>query len=468
MGLRSLKAPSFSAQFLWLSLAILIAGMVSIGLWIQAEIESAVTGRTAGVTALYVDSFVSPHLQGLEGAGGLTDADRAELDRLLTATPLGREIVSFKLWTRDGTVLYSPEDSIVGDRFEVGADLELAFGGEVVTELSDLSEAENSFEAQQWDRLIETYAPVRLEGSANVVAVSEFYQLPDALEADLRAARFRGWAIVGVATVIMYLLLVGIARRASHLISAQREELEGSVEQLTSALDRNRELQQRVQRAAARTTALNEQFLRRISADLHDGPAQNVALALLRMEAITEGVQGNGEMPPDDTLRDLDTVHTALDSAITDLRGIARGLRLPEIGELSLADTVGRVISEFEQLTGARVTVTERDVPASASLPVKITVYRVLQEALANSFRHADADVRSVRLEGRGDELFLEIADNGRGFDATVPPAGTLGLVGMRERIELLGGTFRVTSAAGTGTTITVCLPLRMPAGVDG
>ena len=81
---------SLARQFLLLSLVILLTGMLVIGLWIGERIELAVTNRTAAVTALYVDSFVSPHLQPLANNDNLQVADLGALDRLLTRTKLGQ------------------------------------------------------------------------------------------------------------------------------------------------------------------------------------------------------------------------------------------------------------------------------------------------------------------------------------------------------------------------------------------
>ncbi len=273
---------------------------------------------------------------------------------------------------------------------------------DLISGFTNLTEAENAYEAQRWDRLIETYAPVRLVGSGETIAVSEFYQIPSPLESDIRAAQLRGWTMIAGATAIMYLLLLGIVRRASNLIVGQRAELEENVERITATLNQNRDLQERVQGAAVRTAALNERYLRRISADLHDGPAQNVALALLRMESIAQGVKAasNGKSVGN-AVRDLNTVEKALNGAIDDLRAVARGLRLPEISGLSPGETVDKVIGEFRRLTRSVVELTVTDIPATAPLPIKITLYRVLQEALANSFKHAQAETITVRLTGK-------------------------------------------------------------------
>ena len=451
---------TFAGQFLLLSLVILLAGMTTIGLWIQLEVRHAVIARTAGVTALYVDSFISPLLQGLESGGPVTPDMKAALDRLLVGTPLGRTIVSFKVWLPDGTVVYSVAPELIGSRFEVQGGLLEALHGNVVSELSDLSESENEYERHGWTRLIETYAPVRAEGSGRVLAVSEFYQAPDDLIADISRAQVRSWLIVGTATVLMYLLLAGIARRASNTITRQQSDLEQNVAELSRTLEDNQRLHERTRRAAERTTALNERYLHRISADLHDGPAQDIALALLRMEGVSAAVAGGDG--GSDGRGDLEVVLSALDSALGELRGIARGLRLPEIEELPLAETARRAVEEVGRLTGAPAALACRGLPAEVPLSMKITTYRVLHEALVNVHRHAEGAACQVRLEGVPGAIVIEVIDDGPGFDTgKAKTSGSLGLGGMRERIEMLGGTFEVKSRPGEGTTIRARLPTR-------
>ena len=440
---------------------ILVAGMVSISFWIQREIKEAVTHRTAEVTALYVNSLVSPQLRSFDGSSLLSQADVEAFDLLLTESALGSDIVAFKLWAADGTVLYSPNEALIGQTFDPHPELERAFGGDIIAELSDLSNPDNVFERQLWDSLIETYAPVRLGDSQQVVAVAEFYQDPEHLLGEIQRAQVRSWLFVGAATLVMYLLLVGIVHRVSNIIESQRSELEGNVTRLRDLLTRNRRLQDRMQAAAGRTTALNERYLHRISADLHDGPAQNVSLALLRLEDLDQKA-GN---QPNDT-EDLNTVRSSLDSALTDLRSIARGLRLPEIQDLSPTETARRVLKDFKRATGRDVEFQHGKVPIKASLPLKITIYRVLQEALANSFRHANGASQTVTMTSSGNDVNIEISDDGAGFDPqTVRGDGTLGLIGMRERVELLGGRFEVTNRTPTGTRILVSLPLTLDRG---
>ena len=457
------KPLTLAQQYMFVSLLVMLAGMVGIGLWISQQIETAVTNRTAAVTALYVDSYISPHLQGLAESENKYAVDVAALERLLTDTSLGTQIVSFKVWSPDGIVLYATNSQLIGQQYPIEDGLAAAFNGDVVTEVSDLDKPEQALERERWGTLIETYAPSREAGSDSIIAVSEFYQTSDGLEAEIRTAQYRSWLVVAAVMIVVYVLLAGIVGRASNTIVFQQNELQENVTQLNELLQQNEVLNGRVRRAAARTTALNEKNLRRISADLHDGPAQDLALALLRLESLSEAfADGKPEVS-----KDFQTVRLATESAMAELRTISAGLRLPEIAPISLTDTIHRALRDFEQKTHCDVTLTLGELPIQAPLPVKITAYRVLKESLANSFRHAGGQGLTVHVYTiikEQEELLVEISDSGPGFDLQAPAVyNRLGLVGMRERVELLGGQFELHSAVGHGTTIRASLPLSIP-----
>ena len=456
---------SLARQYLLVSFLILFCGMLIIGAWVGRQIEIGVMNRTAAITALYVDSLVSHHLQYLVDTNNPDLSHDAELDVLLTTTPLGERIVAFKVWGNDGRILYSANPALIGLQFPIEGGLEKAFNGDVYTEISDLSREENLFEQQEWPQLIETYTPVRIEGEGKVVAVIEFYQTMDELKDEIHAAQQRSWVVVGVSTVVIYLSLAGLVSRASNTIIFQQSELRDKVAQLSTMLMQNEQLHSRVSRAANRTTELNERFLRRIATDLHDGPGQDLALALLRIDELADvcatctAFLVKRKAANDD----FSTIRSALQSALTDMRAILAGLRLPEIGQLSITETVERAVRDYERKTSAAVNLTVNDVPVDAPLSVKITLYRILQESLANGFRHADGASQRVSITGKDHQLIVEISDDGPGFNKRdVLPDEHLGLIGMRERVEILAGTFEVKSAQNNGTLIRASLPLTL------
>jgi signal transduction histidine kinase len=314
----------------------------------------------------------------------------------------------------------------------------------VSAEMTDLSGLENTYERARWSRLVETYVPVRARGSGTVIAVTEFYQLPDEIDAEVATARTASWAVVAIAAVISYLLLAGIVKQGSDTIERQQRALRERVAELSALLDQNAGLHGRLRRAADRTTALNEAGLRRIGSDLHDGPAQTLALALLRLDELDGG----------------DVVSDAVSSALGDLRLIASGLRSPAFDSMSIAKVAKRAVREHERQLGNEVSLVVPDDSIDAPVVTKIGLYRVLQEALSNAARHATGSEIEVELAVADDGLRLEVRDRGPGFDAGAVRPDALGLAGMRERAELLGGSWEIAAREGGGTCIRLTLPL--------
>lgn len=460
---------SLSHQFLIASFPILLIGMLLIGSWMARQIEESVAYRIGGVTGMYVDSFIAPHVQSLVSHDELSADDRTALDRILTTTPMSDKIVSLKIWRPDGRVLYSNTKALIGRTFPVGEGLRVALSGDVHSELSDLKQYENEFERGKWSHLIETYVPLHANGVGTVIAAAEFYHPTEELTRESREAQRQSWMLVAAIVAGMYLLLFALVRRGSQTIEAQQGELNNKVAQLTGLVAQNEHLHDRVRRAAGRTAALNEVFLRRISADLHDGPGQDMGLALMQFESVGSSCM----VCPGKTHRLFSTseefkaIRTAMQSALTDLRAISAGLQLPEIEKLSPCEIAARAIRDYERKTGATVALNTTIRTAPMSLSVKITLYRLLQESLANGFRHAGGSGQHVEVRAEEHRLLVDVSDCGEGFDSDVAATeGHMGLAGMRQRIEILGGSFELQSRPGQGTRIRVVLPLAIP-GMD-
>jgi len=456
---------SLAQQFMLANFLVLVISMLLIGWWVGQQIETGVIDRTAGQTALYVDSFVDPALQGLAPNEPLTSDRAAQLDRLVADTPLSEHIVAFKIWNPQGRILYSTNPALIGQVFPLKDELARAIQGEVVSHITDLEDVENLLERGQYTELIETYSPVQANSTNEVIAVVEFYQPADALRRQIQAARTSSWIVVGAATLLVYAALTSLVRRGSHTIERQRAELRAQVTQLTELLEQNQHLHQRVSRATAHAAELNERFLRRISAELHDGPAQDLGLALLRLDKVIarheSPAHSEAQVQIDDSSGDLAAVETAVRTALQEVRAISGGLGVPELDHLTLAETLARVIKVQQRRTEMAVTTQFEALPEQAPLPVKIATYRLIQEALSNAHRHAAGREVQVCVTTDGDQLRVEVSDRGPGFaPVATDPIDHLGLAGMRERVESLGGRFEVHTSAGQGTRVIGWLPL--------
>jgi signal transduction histidine kinase len=150
-----------------------------------------------------------------------------------------------------------------------------------------------------------------------------------------------------------------------------------------------------------------------------------------------------------------------------EIRAISAGLSLPQLKHLTLADTISRVVRTHERRTGTSVALCLDNIPEEVSLPVKITLYRFVQEALQNAYRHANGTGQEVRVKRAGEQVTVDVVDEGPGFEG-IPITDRdehLGLVGMRERVESLGGLFRIDSRLGQGTIVSARLALQADGG---
>ena len=446
-------APSLARRFLIASLVVLVLGGVTIGWWVGDQIQRGIISRTASITGLYAQSFIEPHLESLAWGEWLSDESKAELDALVTETTFGERIVSIKVWRPDGVIVYSPDRNLIGQQFPVEGDLAAALSGDVSAEMSSLASPENAGERVRFRHLLEMYIPVRERGGDRIIAVAEFYQIPTEIYAEVRAAQQSSWLVVAGAVSVATLLLFGIVRQGSDTIIRQQRALKSQVDELSALLDQNEQLRGRVRTAAERTTTLSERNLRRISSDLHDGPGQMLALAMLRLEQL--------EARPTAETAEFDELKSALDDALRDMRSIAAGLRLPELEALSTADAVRRVIDDHVRRSGTHIEVHLGEPIPDVPLPTKIALFRALQELLSNSTRHGGGQDVSVNVSVVDGRLRAEVSDRGPGFDSErVGEEGHLGLAGIREQAELLGGTFEVLRREAGGASVIMSWPL--------
>ena len=449
---------SFSRQFLAACAAILIVGMATLGHWLGHQIETSAVNRTAAIAAVYVESILATELRGWTGDGVVDQATHTVLDQLFVHGPLHRKVLRVKLWDRQGRIAYSSDSVQLGLRFPIDHELAAAFKGQIKAKVSDLDDADNQREHMRWPRLLEVYVPLRTETRSDIVGVVEFYHATDNLGRDIFDAQRQSWLLVVLSSVVMYLLLFGLVRRADNLILKQQHDLQQQLTHLRALLRENDQMRQRLSEAGVQTTTLNEQFLYRVAADIHDGPAQTIALAKMRFNELTATLDEN-PASIGSRAQDLSTVHDALQTSLQELRNIAAGLAIPGIADLSLRETVCRAIRDFERTYGVTTKVQLDGDLDAAPLAVKITLYRVLQESLTNSWRHARPATPHVSVWTSAQRVLTEISDAGPGFNPTSITVRQLGLAFMRERVRLLGGVFVIDSAPGRGTRICVDLP---------
>src|SRR3954454_16660702 len=432
---------SLAMQFLLAGGLVSLLAMAVIGLLVKSQIEGGVTRNSAAATALYVDSIIAPLLPDMQTSQTLDDSVAHALDETLAQGALGNQLMSFRLWRRDGTILYANDPKLTGKRFEPNRNLKAAFDGQLVAEFNRVDDPESVRERESGEPLLEIYNPVRQPWSGEVVAVSEFYEVARDLAHDLRQAAIKSWLAVAGGTLFFFLTLSAIVLRGSRTIDAQSRVLNERVAELSDLLEQNRALQLKVTRAAQCTAAVNERYLRRIGADLHDGPAQLIALAALRLD---------GPVLSDDTAsfdkrqREALAIKASLDDALQEIRSICSGLVLPHIEAADLPEILSLTVRQHEQRTGSKVALSVSSWPKTLSTSAKICTYRFVQEALTNGFRHGLGVNQSVAQSFDGKRIRVEVPDDGPGFDPDAVPTASIVLSGLRDRVESLGGSMVV------------------------
>ena len=445
---------SLALQFLIAGGLGLLAVMFVVGLWVTSQIREGVMRNSAGTTALYVDSVIAPLLPDMRKSQELSDGVRRALDETLDQGALGKRLVSFKLWRRDGKIFYAKDPALIGQMVEPSANLIHAFEGNVVAEFNQLDAIERQEHKATSEHLLEIYNPMREPWSGDVVAVSEFYEIADDFQATLNSALWSSWLVVAGATAAALAMLSGIVLRGSRTIQTQRSALEAKVAELQALLSQNSSLRQRVQRASRRATAINERYLRRIGADLHDGPAQLVALAALRMDS---PLLLDPTAPSNRREAEIADIHHTLDEAMREIRAICNGLVLPQIENAAVADILRLAVAEHERRTASSVSLSLPAQLADLGTSEKISIYRFAQEGLNNAWRHGKGKDQAVTAAMTGGKLVIQVVDGGPGFDPASKEG--LGLAGLRERIESIGGHFDISSGRkGTQLTITLSI----------
>jgi PAS domain S-box-containing protein len=196
----------------------------------------------------------------------------------------------------------------------------------------------------------------------------------------------------------------------------------------------------------------------RIARELHDDLNQRMALVLVELEQL-------GQNPPEsvEKLRDqLGKVRGQITETSKEIHRMSYDLHPSKLAHLGLVASLESLCDELERKHGLRIEFRREDVPGNLSPDVSLCLYRIAQGCLNNVIRHSAAEKAKVELREAANEIRLRVTDSGVGFDVESPKAKTgLGLVSMRERLRLVGGTISIESRPSKGTEIDVRVPLR-------
>ncbi len=262
---------------------------------------------------------------------------------------------------------------------------------------------------------------------------------------------------VGILAALTQSPMDETARRLLSLFASQAAVAVANAEIFAAERSRLRESAQ-IQAAEARAAAAAEGLRTaieaqeaeraRVARELHDEAGQSLTALALNLRYLEDHLDDEGRARLGDLRQMVNGVSSSLRSLATDLR--PSGLR-----EHGLASAIERQAAKLREATGMGVDVSAEGLPEDLPGEMQIALFRVIQEALTNVARHSGAGQVSVVVSRLGGRIRVVVEDDGRGFDPAAPTS-RLGLRGIRERVELLGGELRIESAVGAGTAVVV------------
>jgi signal transduction histidine kinase len=238
------------------------------------------------------------------------------------------------------------------------------------------------------------------------------------------------------------------------------EALRKSEHHYAQLLEQSRHMQEQLRFLSRQLLSAQEEERKKISRELHDVIAQtltsiNVRLATLRKEAA---------LNTKDLERKIARTQQLVEKSVNIVHRFARELRPAVLDDLGLIPALHALMKKFKEETGIRVSLLAFAAVEQVNGDKRTVLYRVAQEALANIARHAQASRAEVRIEKLDGAVCMKIEDNGKGFEPErvlhAKKNRRLGLLGMRERLEMVSGNFTIKSAPGKGTTILAQIPL--------
>lgn len=201
-----------------------------------------------------------------------------------------------------------------------------------------------------------------------------------------------------------------------------------------------------------------EEERKRISREIHDGPAQMLANILLRADLVDRTFR---ERSGEEALVEMKNMRLMVRDSLQEVRRIIYDLRPMALDDLGLIPTIRKYLANVEDYHQINISLSEQGIEGRFDSKYEVALFRLIQESIQNAVKHGVPKNIHVNFRIEKNQIFLLIRDDGIGFDLESKKENSFGLIGMRERVEMLDGEFLIKSQIGQGTTVHVKIPLK-------
>lgn len=200
-----------------------------------------------------------------------------------------------------------------------------------------------------------------------------------------------------------------------------------------------------------------EEERKRLSREIHDGPAQMLANVMLRAELVERVYEDKGI---EQALEEIRNLRKMVVSSLSEVRRIIYDLRPMALDDLGIIPALSNYLKNFSGRTGLDVQFKHLGKDMRFSQQIEVSIFRLVQEAVQNAYKHAKAASVQVKVEVKDTKVILIVKDDGIGFDPTQKKENSFGLIGMKERVHVLEGKIDIVSKLNSGTTIIIDVPI--------
>lgn len=211
------------------------------------------------------------------------------------------------------------------------------------------------------------------------------------------------------------------------------------------------------QQFSLKIIAAQEEERRKISREIHDGPAQMMANILLRSELIERAIRDNEFQ---NALFEVKSIRKMIRSSLYEVRRIIYDLRPMALDDLGLIPTIKRYVSTVSDYHKIDIELVKMGVEKRLDPQYEVALFRLMQESLQNALKHSEASLIKVKINVAKEWITMTISDDGIGFDPKIQKEDTFGILGMKERVEMLDGTIEIKSTPNKGTHVFIKVPL--------